>query len=781
MGDVALVDGAVDGSATHGDASLGGEVGEVHSVLGSNLDADIVNVEVILIVAVIVEGNKLGVGGQIDGIGSHLGGGLHASGGLERLELAVGGGIEHLDLVVRTIGHIVVAHLDRLGAAELGRDEILVVVAGVAVGGEAQHVGSNSNRTMPRSVDNRNGVGAVAVDGDVAEHRLVVLLEGGEDGQRLGIAQGAGADAHRLGIVVGATAGEHREGVGAVAGETGNGVLGGGDAGGNLFTTIHDDVGHIARVLHVGIPAEGDTVVGNIGNLEVLDNPARGNHLEGDVVDIGSGSSGTLVHTDGHIGVVGRAAGELHTEVSVGATRNGDGLYSREGGEVGGVAHGTHDEGAGSRVAAASPEADHVAVHGVDGDVNGRQHSHLRVGIGGTCGGIELHVDRSTMRHRGAGEQAGVVAVRSGGGVVETSPAEGECFGIGHYIVVRLAFQVVEVRQGDEGITLGAGADGDGTRSVVGSAVGNHSEGVGGVGGEAGDGVGGSGDTAFNQRIAVIDGIGGAGVDGVVPSEGDTIVGSSANCQVGNLEAGRHHIDIDVVDMDVVVAAGGGGLSVESDADGLANVGIEIDGLFHILSAGQRSEGIVATFVLPLGSIGLKPSLTVIGGDEDHESLGAVVLIASGGGSSAISGESGIKRQLGRSSRGQVDVGSNQPIFAAGTIDINTIVTSRQSIADGSLIGPSTTTGIKREGGAIEDLSGSNAGSMSPAGFAGEIGVEGLNERHLLGGAERANRNTLGSRSIRSGAVDSHSKSIISVGIETREGVGIGAGSYGGN
>ena len=209
--------------------------------------------------------------------------------------------------------------------------------------------------------------------------------------------------------------------------------------------------------------------------------------------------------------------------------------------------------------------------------------------------------------------------------------------------------------------------------------------------------------------------------------------------------------------MQVVVAARNGGLSIEGHTDGLAGIGTQVDILRNVGEAGQRRKVDIA---------GGGPCLTVVGGDENQELV--VGNIAIGHGSAAIFGESSIEGQHGAGGLREVNRRGDEPVLAAGAVNIDLVVTGGETVAHGACIVP---TGNAAQGRGhtigVEDR------GTAPAKIIGEGDVEGLGEGQCLGGAGgvAADRSSVIS-DIAATAVSLHSEAIGGVGIEIGDSVG---------
>ena len=156
------------------------------------------------------------------------------------------------------------------------------------------------------------------------------------------------------------------------------------------------------------------------------------------------------------------------------------------------------------------------------------------------------------------------------------------------------------------------------------------------------------------------------GRGGIAAVEGQThYIGAARNLGNG-----------DVVNMEVVVTTTGSRLCIEGNSDSVAKISIQVDYLIHIASASKRSESIVATLILPLGSVGFKPSVATVSRDNNHKGLAAVTLKSAGSGSTIVTSKYCIETQLCRGSSAQVNSRSNDPALARCTINIFVIVTS---------------------------------------------------------------------------------------------------------
>ena len=211
--------------------------------------------------------------------------------------------------------------------------------------------------------------------------------------------------------------------------------------------------------------------------------------------------------------------------------------------------------------------------------------------------------------------------------------------------------------------------------------------------------------------------------------------------------------------MQVVVAATGSGLGIESHADGLAGIGGQVHILGQVAAAGNGCQRNV-------GSQG--PGLAIVGGDKNHELL-RVVVLETGGGTSAgagVNGEGSVEGQHGVSSRGQVNLGSDEPLVAAGTKDIHAVVTGFNAVAHGAGVGPvavgthrgSHTVGIENVG-------------TGPARIAAQRGVEGLAEGQSLGNASGTAADD-GDSGVASGAVGLNTEGVIRIGGQAGDGIG---------
>ena len=201
-----------------------------------------------------------------------------------------------------------------------------------------------------------------------------------------------------------------------------------------------------------------------------------------------------------------------------------------EGGLIGGIGHITHREGATGAAGDAFRTGPEAQLQGVNRAIDYRQQHNV---AGRT---VEAQVVGAVVSVVDAAQHPGVAATglhpavgRGIGGVVLEGP------GVGHV----------------ESAALSAAGDADGLGCLGGRAVGRHAEGVLRIGHEAADGVGGAGYVGGQEHLAVVDVIGGVGVDVVGPCEGDAAVGGNGHGQVGHLDARRQFLEGEVVDIGI--------------------------------------------------------------------------------------------------------------------------------------------------------------------------------------------------------------------------------------
>ena len=624
------------------------------------------------------------------------------------------------------------------------RVTILVVVAGTGVGTE----------TKSRAAVDCNESHAVVATNIARGHQTptvahTTLVETLFVRQRYGVALGMEVDRGDVALAAVAN-GCHSVCIVACSLKTSDGIAQVADSCNNIVVTVVDNI----AICTVAVPAERDTVFGNVADSQARHIGTVGNNVQDNVVDIHS--TGAFQNHDGDIGCILSSVDERYGVFGLFDTVHDDRIQHIKAANIGRIGKGSKVCSLAVRSGAhTSPETDAVTVHREVGGVDFGQDEQHGVGIGSSGRTYEIE---GTATIVGIGRAANAVRIIAGDGVGRhvAIAAPGQC-GDGGCALKLILFEAASPWQ-SHGYALGTDINNSWLGLFVCRAVSDDGETVLCVGHQVGHRVG-QPANATGQNGAV-DGIensiSGIVVGVILPGEGN-IAASGYGLQIGDCGAGRHLADNDVVDMEVVVATRGGTLSVEGNADVLTNVLIEVNDLVNIAAAGEGGKGVVTAFVLPLDSVCLRPGGTTVGGNHNDEGLAAVVLEASGWGSArcGVDRESDIERELSGGGIAEVDNRSNQPFPAICAIDVDTVVTGVEAVAGGGAVGPCG-GGTEVEVRASPDVGGIGCAVASPADIVVECNREILHERKRIVDAERGHIDSCNNRlfNIRTNSLD---------------------------
>ena len=375
------------------------------------------------------------------------------------------------------IGGLELHALDYAKAGETlrGDDNLGVTVVIQAVGGEV--------------VDGAGGT--VGVGNDV----------GGVVAAHDGFGQCVCVHIHDGGRIASGAVGLDTEGVVGGSRETGKGIVGIGDAGGDNGGVVIERIGGaIAR------PADANRVLADAVDSQIGDRHAG--CADGDAHTVNPCVVGVAAPVvEGNLGSIGRNVGGVGLHVALAG-----------GGVVVGTPHGV------GRGDVAEPQMVVAAVGGIlHSEV---ECAHVASVVKHGREGILVVV---ASRVVGAEAQGNAVAIEQGqrnvvGGVHAVGGPAAECDTGGIEALV----------EGHcDGTTGSVHADGCHVRGIGSRAVGHNAEGVVGVLGEAGEGVGAGGDAGGNDRVVVIDSVGGTAVV-VGPTDGGT-----GGAKVGDFNSGH--------------------------------------------------------------------------------------------------------------------------------------------------------------------------------------------------------------------------------------------------
>ena len=197
----------------------------------------------------------------------------------------------------------------------------------------------------------------------------------------------------------------------------------------------------------VGIPTDGH-LVGTRSGSDIKRNvaPFVG---QVDVVNAHIGSGRRARAFDGNEVTIASVIGKRHLiHHPVGCnSRVGERIDRREGAGIIGIGHHTHNGGGMvARRGGLGIECQRKVGDVVDRGVDARQHSILVAGIIRRGGKIPVHTLAAVVHIGGSGGNIGIVVVCTRG-IVDTSPACGECLGISNGTIVRVIFEAVLIWQ----------------------------------------------------------------------------------------------------------------------------------------------------------------------------------------------------------------------------------------------------------------------------------------------------------------------------------------------
>ena len=403
--------------------------------------------------------------------------------------------------------------------------EALVAVVGVVVGGRTCYIGISK---VGGAVVQAGPAGGERSRGGAAGGLGLKVLS---VGHRDGAADGAEEVAGPVAGVAGAADGAHADGVGGRCSKVGERHAGGVDHYGCVVVKLVLPLGGAARFG----PHDGGAVLADGRGAEAANLGARGEVVEGDVVNIGiPGRSGT-VGLDGDVLAVAVIGCQRHFNLSPsGAGGHGDGVNAHKAGGVGGVGHNAYLEnrnvaGRGS----AGPEVELEAA-GVGAVVNRRQSDNLVVAVGAGGGaGIPVQALGTTGGVVVGGRRADIRIAEVGGAVVEVSPAG--CKGSAGAGCGSLVLEVLSVGQGNraahgaEGVALPVAG-------VAAAAEGAYTDGVGSAGGKVCQGGAGGGNHYGRVIVKLVFPLGGAARLG--PHDGGAVLANRGGGDAADLRTG---------------------------------------------------------------------------------------------------------------------------------------------------------------------------------------------------------------------------------------------------
>ena len=319
-----------------------------------------------------------------------------------------------------------------------------------------------------------------------------------------------------------------------------------------------DSVGDtVGGIVLVGRPLERDTAGGGGSNGDTFHFQAGRNLLEGHIVNIDNTCA--AVHHNHHIGIVGSGSRQGNRVLGVGVSSHSDAVNHTTVIQIGGS---DIDNLAGGSTVHSGPEAETVAVHRIGVHIHlGQTDGHHRriVGAGRTC---EVKTAAATMGI--GGTTVGIRIVDTSGGslinVALGAPRQSVNLGGTPNL---FSLEATSPRQ-SHGCTGGAAADVSHRSHITSSAVGHHTKGVSRVGIKTRDGVtqtgGRSGRNAGGNNSGVrdiVDSVGGIGIEGVGPREGQTARGgqsfindkilhlaAASDCHLGAMEGGNRTVGV---------------------------------------------------------------------------------------------------------------------------------------------------------------------------------------------------------------------------------------------